>query len=876
MNRRAVRAGCLAIVAVLLVPAMSPSKSAATNVDTTPPTQPDNDQPFGRPYYLVHVTGHGTTQGGVEDDFWGLTADAPDGDGNFLSADGSGGTIGWHADSVGGPYNKPSEACNAVLGKIDGQGRELSDFNGHVNIDCSPWFPPLPTTTTAPPPTSPPTSDTTASTTDTSTPTTDQAPVCNVQGTVIDVFGDPVPGIHIQLTAGGETFDTATLDDGSYSFAEIGDNPGSGVFNSTSDQVQVSLLTQEWAHQPSRYEVYYRQVIPTLSTPPFMIPSDGNCNRDFDMRAIPDDYIATAAPVGDWPDVTQIYQGIHHAWALADMLNIDLSYGLPLRVLAWCDDPSLRCGGKAGAFFIGSASDNTQVVDRPYIAFAPSESDITSGNRPDNREYHEFGHFVQAAALGGIPDAGSDSVNHAGYANGSSADSWTEGFAEFWSLMVSKYIDGTPSPGLYHTSFGALPLSTIYHAWDWEELAVASALFHLDGLNSVPAPVVARAKRTYQPLGYTEVTDPTVGRLIVGRITNTTNGESLGTVAGAVFYDANNREIDASYNTTIPANLEPGGTGLFVIPVPKTVTTYKQVAIVAFEGRPAPPPVPQGAPLNITLAQIWAAISSYQSTKLLGSGHVYDVQDLYSALKAAFGGQGQTVGGLDAIDQVFIDAGFFDNSAGTNVYAEGATIGASSHVAFGDQTACQVPHLGCSKSILPRADLTGGPAQTATVSIVGPDGTAVANAQVLAQVSYPAPHEDQSYGYVLTPDADGSVMLAVPPPESGATITLIAVADGHTPAVIGTLDAATYWKQATVSSTSFLSFHGTLQKGDLTIPTGKGPSTGSPGSGRGSGAGGAHGGGIGAMSALILIAGLLIAVMVGAILGRRRRARAAR
>jgi len=467
-----------------------------------------------------------------------------------------------------------------------------------------------------------------------------------------------------------------------------------------------------------------------------------------------------------------------------------------------------------------------------------------------------------AATLSGIPDRGSD-VNHSGYGNASSADSWSEGFAEFWSTMVEKYIVGNPDPELYRWVGGTLDFSDPWKAWNDEESAVASVLYAIEALSLTPEPVPPRVKRTFETRGYTEVTDRTFGRLIVGRLVNTTpGGTSYGTTAGAIFYDANKRPIDASYGTTIPPDIGPGGQGLFVLAVPKNIT-YKDLAIVAFEGRPKPPP-PAGTPFDVTLSQLMAAIVNFHNAKPLSSGHTYDVDDLYQAMKANFGGQGDIVDDLDTIDQLFVRAGFFDDSDGDFAYEPGATLGLTSHPAFGNQEVCgQQPTAGCSVDRRPRTDYTGGPAQRATVSITGADNTAIAGAQVVAQVIYPAPNQDRSYGYLVTPDAGGSVSLTVPPPTSGATVVLIAIADGHDPAVLGSLDAAQFWADATkAGGTSFLSFSATLQPGDFSIPTGAAaPIAASPSSAKG---------GTSATSIFILIGGLLLGAVVGIAFGKRR------
>jgi hypothetical protein len=829
----------------------------------------DPDKPFSTPQYLIHITGHGTTSGDVKDDALVIFPTEPDGEGHFLSADGSGGTIGWGSDFHSGPYNKPSEVCAAAGAKLDPSGYigSLSGING---VDCNSLKPGGGTTPIGSTDTS-----TVNSSTGSSTPTTSDAPACNVRGQVTDAFGDPVADIHIIVNAGGLSLDTATLADGSYSFDEIGDDPAGGVFDSRVDSVRVSLVAEEQAHSPQRFLVFYRQNGVSLGPEPFMIPDDGDCQFDFDMRSIPSNYVSNGAPIADWPSITQIYQGIYHAWALADLLNIDITYGLPLQVLSWCDDATYLCTAKSGTFFLGSRSDGAVTVDRPYIAISPQDSRITSGNRYDNREYHEFGHYVLASAFNGNPDKGAD-VSHAGYANASSSDSWSEGFAEFWAAMVAKYIDHRPDYDLYRWAGGTLDLSRPWQAWEQEELAVSSLLVRLEALNINPAPPPPRTPRTFKVEGYTEVNDPTFGRLIIGRVLNLTpDGTSFGTVAGATFYDANRQPIDSSFGTTIPPDLGAnGGEGLFVLAVPKNIT-YKDLSINVYEGRPKPPD-PAAQPFDVSLEEIWAAITAFHSNKELSAGHVFDVDDLYQALKAAFGGRGAVAGGLDTIDQLFIKAGFFDDPDGNRAFAPDDAIGPTSHPAFGDQASCQVkPKFGCSPPRVPRTDYGGIEGFIANVSILGDNSAVIPDAEVYAQVVYPAPSQGSSYGYTVVPDELGAVSVSVPDPNSGAMVVLIAVANGHMPRVLGTIDPTTFWTDAATHDGPFLSYSATLPTGDLTIPTGAGGDPTSAGSSSGSASGASKGKAASrsTSSIAILIAGLVIPAFVGVALGRRRRRR---
>ncbi len=847
----------------------------------------DPNRPFAQPQYLIHITGHGTTSGDVKDDALVLHPSEPDAEGNFLVADGSGGTFGYGSDYHSGPYTTPSEVCAAAAGRLDpGEGITAFSSSGR-DVDCDALAAAMSGTTTSAPTT------TSASTTSAATSSSldEPAPTCNVRGEVIDFFGAPVPGIHISLRAGGLSLETATYDDGTYQFAEIGDDPGGGTFDSRTDPVTVALVAEEWEHDPHRYVVYYRQQGAVLRADQFLIPADGSCERDFDFRAIPATYTSTGPPLNEWPDMVQLYQGIHRAWALADLLGIPLTYGLPLQVRGFCDDPTppTDCDETEVSFF-GTKSSGRQVVDRPLISFGPSESRLLSRNWPDNREYHEFGHYVLAAAFNGVPDRGTDK-NHGGYANASSTDAWSEGFAEFWASMVAKYIDRRQRPELYTWNQGLLPsnapnappapasnLLDIWPAQIDEEFAVAGLLVTLESLDvaSTPQP---RSPRTLEIKGYTEITDPTFGRLLVGNVVNTTpDGASVGTVVGATFYDANRQPIDSAFGSAIPANLgADGGRGVFVLPIPAGIS-YADVAVLAHEGAP-PAPDPAAPPLDVSLAEIWSAIVSYPGSKPLAAGHVQDVDDLYQALKTAFGGRGSIVDGLDTIDQLFVERGFFDDSDGDRRYVPGDQIGLTSHPAYGDQELCAAGFfIGCSPPRIPRTGYEGSEATTASLQIAASDG-ALDAAQVYAQVAYPAPNEHRSYGYVVVVDDGGKVQLAIPPPGSGATVVLVAIADDHQPTVLGTIPADSFWQQAEAQhGASFLSFAATLPPGEFEIPDGTGtptavapgstlPATGATGGGTSTDSSGSSSGGT---SALVIIGGLGIAGFLGWRLSRPR------
>lgn len=133
----------------------------------------------------------------------------------------------------------------------------------------------------------------------------------------------------------------------------------------------------------------------------------------------------------------------------------------------------------------------------PFINIAARHSDYTDGNRPDNREWHEFGHHVMADTFANLsPDNPAD-TNHRGYTNPSTTNSWVEGFAEFYSMMVAREIAGEFQPDqypLYRWQGWEDNLESNYLAWTRhqasnpedphpnvhnEELAVAGLLLDL-------------------------------------------------------------------------------------------------------------------------------------------------------------------------------------------------------------------------------------------------------------------------------------------------------------------------------------------------------------------------------------------------------------
>jgi hypothetical protein len=179
-------------------------------------------------------------------------------------------------------------------------------------------------------------------------------------------------------------------------------------------------------------------------------------------------------------DLGAIYYHTQQAWQLSDRVLQTLDFGLPVDVVAFST--------ARGVSWTGSNSDQPNSEPDPFVNIeaAGSSSLMSDRNRPDNREWHEFGHHVMADTLNNLMPRyprGADNRNHGSYRNVVTTDSWTEGFAEFYSMLVGREIAGKAQPELYRwsTNGGATNLESNFRAMTWndEEFAVAGLLWDL-------------------------------------------------------------------------------------------------------------------------------------------------------------------------------------------------------------------------------------------------------------------------------------------------------------------------------------------------------------------------------------------------------------
>ncbi len=122
----------------------------------------------------------------------------------------------------------------------------------------------------------------------------------------------------------------------------------------------------------------------------------------------------------------------------------------------------------------------------PAIVVTPADSSFDNPIQSQYIIFHEFSHYAMYCIYGKkFPASPADNgggiptINHGGYMNPSTSDSFTEGFAEFMPAVMEEYY-GNPLAG-YAGTLGSIDEE--YQAWEYEgkaeEHAVSSTLWNL-------------------------------------------------------------------------------------------------------------------------------------------------------------------------------------------------------------------------------------------------------------------------------------------------------------------------------------------------------------------------------------------------------------
>jgi len=500
-------------------------------------------------------------------------------------------------------------------------------------------------------------------------------------------------------------------------------------------------------------------------------PVADGCETNFDAWGDLADFVTSPAGVGveQWPAAVEIFQNIGRAIRLAPYIGLDESELFPFEVQAWCPEDVEGCGGmQDGAFFVqGSERPDAHT---PMIAIIGSQSELMASGVPDNREYHEFGHLVQAVMTGsGLPLSSLD-VNHGGYfRNPTSTDSMVEGFGEFLSMMVSKHVDGDPYFEMYRIG-AEYDLEMDRLPWElegwWEEFTVAGVLLDLEdgdgdyGMRALPVGglTVLEVRTDLQP----------GGTLVIGQVENSGGTVVNGARVTVEYLDAGGVVLDTQVARVVPARIAPGHRGEFYA-VPSASLEF--VSVVARSGGVARP---DDDSVDVELRDLLSVMFSFEQVD--GGRGVVTVHDLYLALSAAAGDAAVGFAGVtqDQVDTIFISHGFFEDLDGNQSYdaSVDGQIGMSSH--FSD---------GPDGEITSRWDPKDFDKSRVTIDTGGLADEAV------IQIAIPGEGGTSGYSFTSGLLGDGSVVLPVPPSGREAEMSVVALGDGLRPSIAFRLSA---------------------------------------------------------------------------------------
>ncbi|MFH0861439.1 MAG: hypothetical protein V1875_00270 [Candidatus Altiarchaeota archaeon] len=300
-------------------------------------------------------------------------------------------------------------------------------------------------------------------------------PIVTFKGRVTDGHGHPMRYMVISLEIDAKEYDGVTNDNGEYEFKDVkglepdAKNPPTAVLKAELSYVRGG----------KNYIVLPAGSAPMELDLKFNLRSAADMSKDMDFRVITLGKAVQKAKVGDdeysspnyYVDQIDHFSGIYYylsdsvEFALTK-LKANIDYKLPVEVL-----------------IEGNSTFYAPVDSRIQIGLRDASYD--SGNRPKNREYHEFAHHIMYAQYGAWPPdrlmPGTN--NHDGFINPSTADSYMEGFAEFMAVAMaegSKDPDIAQPPQQYMWLYN---LDNKYKPWmikgTVEELAVAGILWDL-------------------------------------------------------------------------------------------------------------------------------------------------------------------------------------------------------------------------------------------------------------------------------------------------------------------------------------------------------------------------------------------------------------
>lgn len=287
----------------------------------------------------------------------------------------------------------------------------------------------------------------------------------SLSGKVTDQLGKPLKNAYVVLSMAGKEYKTLTDSSGNYMFSYTSDM---SVWD-LSKNVEVTVFLRYI--DPKDNKTYYRIMFnnnPAKITKKISLAGEASLRQDIEVKKdLPAAAYSAYPGLNYMEDYGVIYTHMQEVLEFfKDNLKADVDYKLPVDVL-----PNVL-------------SDSTYYTPATgSIIIKHSDSRITDSDRPRNREFHEFSHHVMYSMYTQWPrppkGAEIAEINHDGYINPNTADSFTEGFAEFMALVVADHYN-QGQKGIY-ASFGSLDVD--WKAWSkrgkYEEFAIAGILWDL-------------------------------------------------------------------------------------------------------------------------------------------------------------------------------------------------------------------------------------------------------------------------------------------------------------------------------------------------------------------------------------------------------------
>ena len=280
-------------------------------------------------------------------------------------------------------------------------------------------------------------------------------------GNVTNAWGKKLPGMVVKLTYDGKEYETTTDETGTYKI------PFEGAFGK---KAQLSFLMQ--CYDDEEHKIFFTINNNYNNDAPYQFDQNFTVKDENDLKL---DFVAMNDLKGS-EFMGYVYYKLIEAMAVYVQEFGEEEFASRIQeVIIRPYTPTKHSAYKEEI--------NSVIISDRATVF----TDYVSFFRPPELEFHEYSHHVMKSYYGQLPAAPADSIvpeiNHDGYINPSTADSFVEGFAMFMAQIIREKA-GYKNPGVDFL-FGSLEVNT--RAWDGnsEDMAVAGIFWDLyDGVDA--------------------------------------------------------------------------------------------------------------------------------------------------------------------------------------------------------------------------------------------------------------------------------------------------------------------------------------------------------------------------------------------------------